>query len=53
MTIKVIKDVKDLIKNYKLKLSMKAKEISLKNDENLENKIKELNNVKLRPTLEG
>ena len=32
---------------------MKAKEITLKNDENLENKIKELNNVKLRPTLEG
>lgn len=32
---------------------MKAKEIILRNDEVLEGKIRELNNVKLRPTLEG
>lgn len=51
--MKVIKDVKDLIKSYKLKQSMKAKEIIMRTDEVLEGKIKELNNVKLRPTLEG
>lgn len=51
--MKVIKEVKELIKNYKLKQSMKAKEVSLRAEEILEGKIRELNNVKLRPTLEG
>ena len=53
MTVKILKEVKDLIKNYKLKQSMKAKEVQVKTEEVLEGKIRELNNVKLRPTLEG
>lgn len=51
--MKILKEVKDLIKNYKLKQSMKAKEVQVKTEEVLEGKIRELNNVKLRPTLEG
>lgn len=53
LTVKTIKDVKELLKSYKLKLTMKAKEISSRSEEVLEGKIRELNHVKLRPTLEG
>jgi nucleosome binding factor SPN SPT16 subunit len=50
---KVLKEIKDLQKAHRLKLSIEHKQLDVIRDEPLHDRIADLHQVQIRPTLEG